>query len=114
MYQKISWTFDSDQTATSYRDLLCSEHLGVTKTGLYSFYPLKPHFYKVNLGFAGVSINFLISAQKIQIFGTRLNHLAEAGLTSTHNLCFKQKYEKYPTFFWKFSFFGGEIFSIFE
>ena len=26
--------------------------------------------------------------------GTRLNRLAEAVLTSTHNLCFEQKYEK--------------------
>ena len=36
---------------------------------------------------------------------------------STHNLCFKQKYEKYQIFFffiWKFSFFGGKIVSIFE
>ena len=27
--------------------------------------------------------------------GTGLNRLAEAVLTSTHNLCFEQKYEKY-------------------
>ena len=27
--------------------------------------------------------------------GTRLNCLAEAVLTSTHNLCIEQKYEKY-------------------
>ena len=49
---------------------------------LYSFYPLKPHFYTVKLGFTGVFINFLISAQK------------HAVLTSAHNLCFGQKYEK--------------------
>ena len=30
--------------------------------------------------------------------GTRLNRLAEAVLTSTHNLCFEQKYEKYQIF----------------
>ena len=30
--------------------------------------------------------------------GTRLNRLAEAVLTSTHNLCFDQKYEKYQFF----------------
>ena len=30
--------------------------------------------------------------------GTRLNRLVEAVLTSTHNLCFEQKYEKYQNF----------------
>ena len=30
--------------------------------------------------------------------GTRKNRLVEAVLTSTHNLCFEQKYEKYQTF----------------
>ena len=35
-----------------------------TKTRLYNFDPLKPHFYIVKLGFTGVYINFLISAQK--------------------------------------------------
>ena len=44
------------------------------QTCLYNFDPLKPHFYIVKLGFTGVYIIFL---------------------TSTHNLCFEQKYEKY-------------------
>ena len=30
--------------------------------------------------------------------GTRKNRLAEAVLTSTHNLCFAQEYEKYQNF----------------
>ena len=30
--------------------------------------------------------------------GTRQNRLAEAVLTSTHNLCFEQKCEKYQSF----------------
>ena len=30
--------------------------------------------------------------------GTRYNRLTEAVLTSTHNLCFEQKYEKYQSF----------------
>ena len=34
------------------------------KTRLYNFDPLKPHFYLVKLGFTGVYIIFLISAQK--------------------------------------------------
>ena len=75
----------------------------ITKTCLYNFDPLKPHFYIVKLGITGVYIIFLIAAEN------------QAVLTSTHNLCFEQKYEKYRSFlpenFW---FFRGEIFYIFE
>ena len=67
--------------------------------------PLKPHFYIVKLGFTGVYIIFLISAQK-QIVGTRYNRLVEAVLTSTHNLGFEQKYEKYQNFYLKTFSFG--------
>ena len=65
----------------------------ITKTCLYNFEPLKPHFYIVKLGFTGVSVIFPISAQKHTLWV-----LAEAVLTSTHNLCFEQKYEKYQSF----------------
>ena len=37
----------------------------ITKTYLYNFDPLRPHFYIINLGFTGVYIIFLISAQNI-------------------------------------------------
>ena len=37
----------------------------ITKTRLYNFDPLKPHFYIVKLGFTGVYIIFLIFAQNI-------------------------------------------------
>ena len=86
------------------------------KTYLYNFDPLKLHIYIVKLGFTGVYINLLISAQSYRlIVGTRKNRLGEAVLTSTHNLCFEQKYEKYQNFYLKtFSFFGDEIFNIFE
>ena len=47
--------------------------------------------------------------------GTRKNRLAEAVLTSTHNLCFEQKCEKYQNFLSEnFSFFGCKIFNIFD
>ena len=39
-----------------------------TKTCLYNFDPLKPHFYVVKLGFTGVYIIFLISAQKHRLW----------------------------------------------
>ena len=41
--------------------LLCN----ITKTHLYNFDPLEPHFYIVKLGFTGIYISFLISAQNI-------------------------------------------------
>ena len=40
-------------------------HFLITKTYLYNFDPLKPHFYIEKLGFTGVYIIFLISAQNI-------------------------------------------------
>ena len=58
---------------------------------LYNFDPIKPHFYIVKLGFTGVCIIFLILLKKINC---RLSLV----LTSTHNLCFEQKYEKYENF----------------
>ena len=40
----------------------------ITKTCLYNFDPLKLHFYIVKLGFTGVCIIFLISAQKHRLW----------------------------------------------
>ena len=73
--------------------------LYITKTYLYNFDPLKPHFYIVKLGFREVYIIFLISAQKHRLWVlVRTASASEAVLTSTHNLCFEQKYEKYQSF----------------
>ena len=47
----------------------------------------KLYFYVVKLQFTGIYIIFLIFARK-QSVDTRLNHFAEAVLTSIHNLCF--------------------------
>ena len=40
----------------------------ITKTLLYNFDPIKPHFYIVKLGFTGVYIIFHISAQKHRLW----------------------------------------------
>ena len=45
--------------------LLPNKFKVITKTYIYNFDPLKPHFYIVKLGFTGVYIIFLISAQNI-------------------------------------------------
>ena len=89
-----------------------------TKTRLYNFDPLKPHFYIVKLGFTGVYIIFHISAQNIHCgYSLEPPRLAqnieavltnthnvcfehEAVLTCTHNVCFEQKCEKYKNYFY--------------
>ena len=76
----------------------------ITKTCLYNFDPLEPHFYIVKLGFTGVYINFLISAQNIDC-GYLLEPPRRGGSNEYHNLFFEQKYEKYQSFlpgnFWR-------------
>ena len=46
---------------------MCVFHY-ITKIYLYNTDSLKPHFYIVKLGFAGVYIIFLISAQKHRLW----------------------------------------------
>ena len=74
-----------------YRHVFVMDNHNITKTRLYNFDPLKPHFYIVKLGFTGVCLIFLISAQNIDC-GYSLEPprrgLAEAVLMNTHNLCF--------------------------
>ena len=76
---------------------LCSDfRLRITKTYLYNFDPLKPHFYIVKLGFTGVYIIFHISAQKIDC-GYSLEPPLRGG-SNEYPLSFEQKYEKYRSF----------------
>ena len=76
--------------------------------------PLNPTFILVKLGFTGVYIIFVISAQNIDC-GYSLEPPRRGGSNEYHNLCFEQKYEKYKNFLpEKLPFFGGKIFSVFE
>ena len=56
----------------------------ITKTCLYNFDPLKPHFYIVKLGFTGVYTIFLISAGKHSLWVL----VRTASSRHNHNLCF--------------------------
>ena len=86
----------------------------ITKTCLYNFDPLKLHFYIVKLGFTGVYIIFLISAQNIDC-GYSLEPPRRGGSNEYPQSVFEQKYEKYEFFYLKiFQFFGSEIFYIVE
>ena len=55
--------YGKELNGRKFRVLHLHEH--ITKTYLYNFDPLKPRFYIVKLGFTGVYIMFLISAQNI-------------------------------------------------
>ena len=95
----------------------------ITKTYLYNTDTLKPHFYLVNQGFKGYTLFFLFllktdcgSSLELPRRGSSNKSAHKSGSSlelprrsssnkSTHNLCFEQKYEKYPNFYLKiFSF----------
>ena len=88
-------------------------HVIITKTCLYNVDPLKLHFYIVKLGFTGVYIIFLSFAGKHRLW-VLVRTTSPRRLTSTHNLCFDQKSEKWGFYLIFFLVFGGEIFYIFE
>ena len=92
---------------------LCSFQ-DITKTYLYNFDPLKPHFYIVKLGFTGVYIIFLISAQNVDC-GYSLEPPRRGGSNEYPQSMFWAEIWKISEFFiWKFSVFGDEIFYILE
>ena len=92
-----------------------TQHFLITKTYLYKFDPLKPHSYAVKLGFTGVYIIFLISAQNIDC-GYPLEPPRRGGSNEyPQSMFFLAEIRKISDIFiWKFSFFGGKIFSVFE
>ena len=67
---------------------------GITKTCLYIFDPLQPHFHIIKLGFTGVYFIFLISAQNIEC-GYSLEPPRRGGSNDYPQSIFEQKYEKY-------------------
>ena len=96
---------DPDQTPRS-----VASDLSITKTSLYNFDPLKPHFYIVKLGFRGVYIIFLISAQNIDC-GYSLEPPRQGGSNEYQQSMFWADTRKISEIFiWKFSIFGDEIF----
>ena len=87
----------------------------ITKTCLYNSDPFKPHFYIVKLGFTGVSIIFLISAQKHRLWIlVRTASRRRFYWVPTIYVLSRNMKNIRIFFIWKFSFFGGKIFIIFE
>ena len=92
----------------------CICRFSITKTYLYNFDPLKPHFYIVKLGFTGVYIIFLITAQNIDC-GYSLEPPHRGCSNEYPQSMFRAEIWKLSEFFiWIFSFFGDKIFCIFE
>ena len=79
--------------------------LVIRKTRLYNFDPLKPHFYIVKLGFTGVHIIFLSSAQNIHC-GYPLEPPHRGSSNEYPQCMFWAEIWKYQRFFYlkKFSF----------
>ena len=83
---------------------------------VYNFDPLNSTFFIEKLGFTGVYIIFLISAQNIDCWSS-LEPPRRGGSKEYHTLCFEKKYEKISDIFYLkifIFFFGGKIFIIFE
>ena len=81
----------------------------------YDVDPLKRHFYMVKLGFTGLYIIFLISAQNIDC-GYSLEPPRRSGSNEyPQSMFLAEIWKKCQIFYLKiFIFFGGKIFSIFE
>ena len=112
------WLFDQKNLNHSIRKSMMATVATIlkiiTKTHLYNFDPLKPHFYIVKLGFTGVYIIFLISAQNINC-GYLLELPRQDSSDEYPQSMFWVEIWKISEFFiWKFSVFGGEIFHMFE
>ena len=89
----------------------------VTKTYLYYFDPIKPHFYIVKLGFTGVFIIFLISLLLKNIDCWYSLELPRWGGSNENpqSMIWAEIWKKIRVFFiWIFSVFGGKFFYIFE
>ena len=94
-----------------------SETLHITETRLYNFDPLKTHCYIVKLGFTGVYIIFLISAQKHRLWVlVRTASPRRGGSNEYPQSMFWAEIWKISEFLsenFPFFFFGCKIFNIF-
>ena len=86
----------------------------ITKTRLYNFDPLKPHFYKVRRGLQGYTLFFLFLLKNIDC-GYSLEPPRRGSSNEYPQSMFWAQIWKISEFFiWNFQFFLGEIVYIFE
>ena len=99
---KYTCSFKSQRVQRWYSGHMQTAHHENMPICLYNFDPNKPHFYILKLGFTGVYFIFLIFARKHRLWIL----VRTAVLTSTLDLCFEQKYEKYQNIsMWKIAIF---------
>ena len=84
----------------------------ITKTCLYNFDPLKPHFYIVKLGVTGVYFIFLISVQKHRLRVLLRSAPPRRFLRVPTIYVLSRNMKNVRIFIGKFSGFDGEIFNI--
>ena len=107
------WTFllpcFATNSSINHWEALTSFSPSITKTCLYNFDPIKPHFHIVKLGFTGVYIIFRISAQKYRLW-------VLVRTASTIYMYVLSRNMKYIRIFYLkiFIFFYSKIFSILE
>ena len=70
------------------------------KTCLYNVDPFKPHFYTVKLGFTGIYIIVIISAQKQRLW-VLVRTASPRRFYRAPTIYIEQKYETYPNFYLK-------------
>ena len=87
----------------------------ITKTYLYNFDPLRPHFYIVKLGITVIYIIFLISTQKHRLWYSFEPSRRGGSNEYPQSMFFLAEIWKISDFFiWTFSIFGGKISVYFE
>ena len=86
----------------------------IMKTYLYNFDPLKPHFFIIKLGFTGVYITFLISAQKHTLW-VLIRTVSQGSSNEYPQSMFWAEIRKISEFLSEnFQFFSGEYVNIFK
>ena len=78
-------------------DMSRYRYLDITKTRLYNFDPLIPHFYIVKLGLQGYTLYFIFLLKNIDC-GYSLEPPHRGGSNEYQQLCFEQNFEKYQSF----------------
>ena len=99
---------------TTASDILILYCQSITKTYLYNFDPLKPHFHIVKLGFSGYALFFLFLLKNIDS-GYPLEPPRRGGSNEYPQSIFWAEIRKISECLSeKFQFFDGENFNIFE
>ena len=85
--------------------------LYITKTYLYNFDPLKPHFYIVKQRFTEVYITFLISGQTHRLWVLVRTDSQSDSNEYQQSMFWAEIWKIIRIFIWKLSVFGGETFN---